>query len=142
MILTKNKGIINFYIWIFFIFLICLPVLFSVDDVSRLDYDAEILQNFNNKSEVRVIIVLKDTSHIDVDGTIENKIKKLKEKNVWFSSKSDQILSNFVQDEFRPVGKLSTGFSGFITRKGFDKLIKNPMVESIHISLPVYATNN
>ena len=106
-------------------------------------YDEEILKQFKTQTEARVIITLLDDSNITVQGgSEEERLERLKEKNVWFSSKSDQILSNFVQDEFRPVGKLSTGFSGFITRKGFDKLIKNPMVESIHISLPVYATNN
>lgn len=81
--------------------------------------DSKILDEFNrNQTWVRVIIDLKD------------------------NSETDNFFSNFSGNELRNTitSSISPRIDAGITKKGFDKLIKDPRVGAIYLNAPVHFT--
>ena len=84
-----------------------------VNNVSGVEYQSKILEEFNKTSKVTILVKLHS-----------NNITKL-----------DEMLSNLSQTEFKLESKLplGNGFGGNITKQGFDNLINNPDVKAIYL---------
>ena len=93
----------------------------------------EVLGAFNDEEWVFVIVRLEDNSNIEITGTKEERRDLINQRDEWFKSKIDGVLSTLSEDEIGDTGKLSTGFGGTITRRGFDKLVNDPRIKSISL---------
>lgn len=98
------------------------------------NYESEILEEFNKTSEVMVIVRLKDTSNITVEGTTEEIKALFRQKDEWFNPVIDSVLSTLPETEFKIKYTYFNGFAGKITKEGLDKLIKNPAAKMIYLS--------
>ena len=89
---------------------------------AELNYEPEILEEFNKSSEVAVIV-------------------KLYSQNM---TKVDEVLATLSETEFKLEGKFPNGrgFYGNITKEGFDKLIKNSDVKMIYLERISYIAQN
>lgn len=112
---------------------------------ANVSYDSNIIDAFQNQSEVRVIVTLKANLISDYSPSTKNS----KEYNLWISDIKNQVseiqskvIPFLSEDEFKIkyIYELSPSFSGNITQKGLDKLINNPNVERIYLVEKTYTS--
>ncbi len=98
-----------------------------LESSNGVQYDAAIADAFvvNKSGEVLVGIYLKDESGLSKDS----------ERNAWFSVRTDDVLVNLTEEDFRMFRKSSDGFNGYITKQGFDKLINDSRIDAIYIGI-------
>ncbi|MEA2036034.1 MAG: S8 family serine peptidase [Nanoarchaeota archaeon] len=106
----------------------------------KLDRKLEILNKYASGDKVSVIVRLVDNSNIQLKGTREQRITKLKQKEEWFKPIVDEFVSELPENKFELRSKLSNGFSGKITQDEYLRLFQNPMVESIGLNRDMTAT--
>lgn len=94
-------------------------------------YDSKIFREFWTNSEVHVLVRLVDNSNITIEGTNDERAAKLVQRDEWFKPVIDEVLSTLPESEIRDVSRRSNGFSGYITKQGFDILLDNPHVRKI-----------
>ncbi len=110
----------------------------SIDQVGLMPYvDPRIVEAFNNATEVRVMVNVRDTSGISVsarDSEEQQIIKDGLRKN-YLEGKINVVLSKLPETEFKLRRKLLTGrgFSGNITKEGLQKLANDTNVEAIRL---------
>lgn len=122
----KNKKVwIGFFIVFFLISFVVAELITSEVGVQ---YDSEISDAFQkNQSWVRVLVRLEDNSGLS-DTSIN-------EKNEWFKPVIDNVINSFSDEELNVDDFRSDGFEGWVTKEGFDKLIKDNRIRAI-ISSP------
>lgn len=92
------------------------------DIIPTVKYGPEIIEAFDSQEEVRVIVRMRENP---------NTTTTTEERSA-FLIRIDLVLSELSDDEFKLVRKYWDGFSGIITRKGFDKLINNTEINEIY----------
>lgn len=108
------------------------------------DYDPEILEAFYNQTQVSIIVRLKDNSNITVIGSKDERRALSRQRDEWFKPVREEVLATLSETEFELSSRLFNGFSGTITREGFDKLLNNTAVRKIiwdNTPLPEATTN-
>ncbi|MBI2144002.1 hypothetical protein HYU17_02520 [Candidatus Woesearchaeota archaeon] len=92
--------------------------------------DKKILDELEEKSEVLVIVSLKEPNLTDKE------VKEIKTKKQIYKQKQDEVLSTLSLKDFKTknIYTLSPGFSGYITKSGLEKLKIDPNVNNIHLS--------
>ena len=55
----------------------------------------------------------------------------IKQKEEWFESIIDDVLSDLSEEDVKIAGKNSDGFDGLISQNGFEKLIRDERVKEI-----------
>ena len=116
----------------------------EVQSVSPKKYiDPKILEEFNENSEVAVVVEVKDSSGITInreDGIEQQEFKKLKKKEI-LENKTKFVLSTLSKSDFKLKRKLplGNGFGGNITKKGFEKLVNNPDVKFVWTDIIAHA---
>ena len=107
-------------LWLIFFIM---PIIFVNAQISSVvQYvDPEILEEFNQSSEVMVLV-------------------KLYSENI---TKVNEVLSTLPESEFKLRKKLQSGrgFSGNITIDGFNRLTNNPNIEIIWLNKPLHVVN-
>ena len=80
--------------------------------INGIEVEDDVIKALENEEWVPIIVELRDTAYID------------------------SLLSQFGDDEFVLKRKLinDEGFSGNITKKGFDKLVNNPHVKKVYLN--------
>ena len=113
-------------------------------DGHSLEYDSSIIKKFEeeNQTWVWVIVSLKDDSNIVLDGTQEERKNLSRQKSIWFEGKIEEIINSLFDEEFEPTGSNDRGFSGKITREGFDKLINDSRIKDVYLNTEVQATDS
>src|SRR3989338_6262721 len=91
-----------------------------VSDVG-VEYDSEIFEAFNESDSVRVIVRLKDNSGINITGSKEERIEKIKQKGEWFKPRIEGVLSELNESEFRITGKLTN--DGRVLKINIDRIV-------------------
>ncbi len=99
------------------------------------EYDPEILDAFDNKTWVSVLVRLADNSNITITGTKEERRAISRQRDEWFKPVIDEVLATLSETEFKLSSKRFDGFSGEITKEGFTKLLKDERVGVIHQTL-------
>ena len=106
------------------------------------EYDSAIADAFENQTSVKIIVELKDDSGIIVEGTKQERMTLMNQKDEWFKPKIEEVLSSLPEDSFDLLRKSSNGFSGTIDEKGFEILVNNSLVSAIYMDVEVQATEN
>lgn len=106
-------------------------ILYNVSEAG-VKYELKIIEEFEENELVRVIVNLKDNSGIEVLGTKDKRIELSKQRDEWFKPRIDEVLSTLPKDGFQLTSKSSDGFDGIITKKSFDKLIRDKRVGAIY----------
>jgi hypothetical protein len=99
------------------------------------EYDAELKGQFLLNEWVYVTVDIKDTSNITTPHRTSPDFKeKITERTIFLTNISDSVLSTLSEDEFKLKGKITSGlgFSGNITKKGFNKLLNDTRVRKIY----------
>jgi hypothetical protein len=108
------------------------------------EYDSIILDAFNNHTWVPVLIRLVDNSNINVTGSKDERRVFSRQRDEWLKPVIEEVLATLSETEFNLSSRLFDGFSGVITKEGFDKLLNNTAVRKIiweNTPLPEAATN-
>ena len=93
------------------LFLLNLVVAEKLISDAGVEYDASIVERFENKTWVHVSIAIKDTSGIVIEGTKEERIELIRQKNKFISSITDDVFTTLSESEFSIIGqKLDVGF--------------------------------
>ncbi len=125
-------------ITLMFIFISCISAL-----VYAAEYDPAILEEFETKEEVGIIVKVIDTSGIEVSskGSPEQQMDRDLERKEIFEDKVDAILAELSESEFEFGGTfiLGNGFYGSVNRDGFNRLVEHPYVKSIYLEGYTYA---
>ncbi|MEK6937639.1 MAG: hypothetical protein AABX04_01205 [Nanoarchaeota archaeon] len=103
----------------------------SIFSFTKVTYDKVILEEFSKTEWVPVLVRLKDNSDIKIEGTKEQRVALSKQRDEWFKPVIDEVLSTLSKKEFELAHKRFDGFSGKITKEGFQKLLNNPAVKEI-----------
>ena len=114
------------------------------DENVFVEYDPEILEEFNNQTWVPVLVRLVDNSNITVTGSKDERRALSRQIYEWFKPVREEVLAALSEAEFNLSGRRFNGFSGTITREGFDKLLNNTAVREIiwsNMPPPQLATN-
>ena len=138
-----KKGIL---IILLIIVLFSLSFVNAVEPVNEtnisVEYDLEILEAFDNQTKAGVKVELNDNSNITITGTKEERKELLKQKDKWFEPVTDEVLAELSEDEFILQRESLRGFSGEITKEGFDKLINDTRVKAIYLDKVVYGVDS
>jgi len=84
----------------------------------------ETLKIIDNEVWLKVIVRLKDES-----GTLPEQVD---ERIEWFEPVIDEVLVTLNEREFKDIRRHSDGFSGLISKEGFDKLVQDERVWEIN----------
>jgi hypothetical protein len=93
---------------------------------AEVNYGTDILNYFQNQSEVSVLIELNDNSGLPATS--------VNERDAWFRSQIDEVLNNLSNKEFQLDSKFSESFGGYISQEGFNELINDSRIKSIIFS--------
>ena len=125
---------------VFFFFLIFLTGFILPEELvsdTGVIYDSEIWDSFRKYPLVDVIIKVKDFSNITISSkdSQEVQISKDKQRNEIFNNITDSVLLTLSKDEFIYKDRTISGRTsfGYITEKGFNKLLNNSNVKAIYI---------
>jgi len=131
MFVLRKKGVV-FYIFLW-VLLICLPFLFAQPETS-LNYDPEILSEFNNREFVSVLVRLKSAENFDISKQIplEQRAINYERKKEHFKRMGELIISKTPNSRFESVIWLSDGFIANVDKKTFDSLIRNHNIRMIY----------
>jgi hypothetical protein len=102
---------------------------------SGVEYDSELASQFFFHKWVHVTVDINDTSNIIIpDRNSPNFESKIKQKTETLMSISDSVLLTLSKEEFQFEEKLISGrgFSGNITKEGFNKLLNDERVRKIY----------
>ena len=109
---------------------------------SGVKYDSEILEVLESSQWAPVIVKVKDVTNISVSfkDSIEIQESKDEERKRILGNITDSVLNTLLEDEFQLDGKFISGygFSGKITKEGFDKLLVDQMVGKIFFDGELY----
>lgn len=95
------------------------------------EYDSEILKEFRTKSEVQVLVRLRDDSNIIIEGTKEERQELSKQQYEWFKPVIAEVLTTFPPTKVKDIRKRFDGFSATVTEEGFYLLRDNPAIREI-----------
>ena len=101
------------------------------NSIGIIKYDPKILDAFQNQTEIYVIVQLADNSGIIIEGTKEEKIELMRQRDDWFRPRVDEVFATLSEENIRDGSKSSNGFGGYITEEGFYKLTDNVAVKKI-----------
>jgi PGF-pre-PGF domain-containing protein len=104
---------------------------------------SKVLSKFESEDEVDVIVILEDVKQPSKKSLPKTKKQEPpKQKDVLIKEREEEVLSSLDISDFRVKRKYSTvaAFSGKLTKKGLEKLKKNPNVKGIYIDELVYVT--
>ncbi len=104
---------------------------FAEESIWHNQTNYQTLKIIDDEVWLKAIVRLKDNSGIEITGTTEEKIKLIKQKEEWFKPKIEEVLATLSEDDIKVSSKHSDGFSGLISKEGFDKLINNKAVRKI-----------
>ena len=106
--------------------------------ISKNENDFHSLNIVNNKTWINVIVKVKDVTNISVSfkDSIEIQESKDEERKRILGNITDSVLNTLLEDEFQLDGKFISGygFSGKITKEGFDKLLDNSRIDKVFFS--------
>ncbi|MBI2546701.1 S8 family serine peptidase [Candidatus Woesearchaeota archaeon] len=107
--------------------LILISMLLPISHATNNDANEKITKKLNQEDFVEVIIILKDPDDLS---KVDLSNRRLKVKNL-----QESILHGLSQDEIKQVKRfpLTNGFSGIISKKGYDKIKNNPSIKSIRL---------
>lgn len=94
-------------------------------------YDPEIPGALNENKQLPILVRLKDDSGIEINGSKEERRNLQMQRDKWFEQNINDVLLTLPEKEFNLTSKRSDGFSGWITKKGFERLVKDSRVNSI-----------
>ena len=106
--------------------------------------DPAILEEFETKKKVGMIVKVIDTSSIEISskGSVEQqRVRDLERKEI-FEDKVDAILAELSKSEFELGGTfiLGNGFHGSVNRDGFNRLVDHPYVKDIYLEGYTYVS--
>jgi hypothetical protein len=122
-----NKGT---FIFVFLVGVLLFSNLISAEmltSLANVSYDSDILNNFENQSEVRVFILLKENITSNYSNYVETKIPS------FLSEKEFKL---------RYIFESVHSISAEITKLGFDKLVNNSDIKEIVLVEKTYLSNN
>ena len=108
--------------------------------------DPEVYSELENKSQAYVLVGIVDDTGITLsreDSTIQ-KQNKIEQQHSLLGNKTDLILSSLSSNEFvleENVGYIGI-FTGNITKRGLDRLQKNPDIKFIYLNIPMHISLN
>lgn len=140
--MKNNKFQYKTYIIIFSIlFAILINSSIVIGSTDKLNFEPEIFDAFENKTEVRVIVWLHDNSNSFISANkihFSNK-NHFEQRKEYVELMEYEVLDTIPASDFKVTNKYRTvsGFAGLITKEGFEKLIKNPNVEMVYLDRQV-----
>src|SRR4030042_189527 len=112
----------------------------SGSNESIIDPDIESEFEKEGVEELRLIVNLNDTSKILIKGNKEERREKINQIDDWFKPEIDTVLGDYSGEDFHLIKKRSRGFVADVTKKGYEKLVKDHRVSEIYIDRPISAS--
>ena len=133
--MNKNLFFASFVLGLFLINFIHASEIISDSEVK---YDSEVFEILKSSKWAPIIVEVKDITNVSVSykDSVEVQEAKDKERKIILENITDSILSTLSKDEFilKRKSLLGDGFSGNITKEGFEKLLTNPNVKKVYFS--------
>ena len=102
---------------------------------SSVGYDSKLIWQFLIRDHVYILVDIKDTTNITIPKVSSPDFEStLKERNAIMIELTDAVFSTLSENEFQLERKSEFGgyFSGNITKRGFNKLLKDERVKHIY----------
>ena len=132
-----------------FIILFIVSFTMSIIEAQTKDYehgpylDPQILEFFEERESLRIIVELFDESGIVIEGTKEERRSQIEQIDEWFEPEVDKIVLDYASDsDIDLVKERSRGFVAIVTEEGFWRLANDSRVSAIYYDAPMYAAIN